>query len=378
MAKRKKGVTVKITGCSEPKIESLKLENSDYNAEYTNAIFYLRTLVSTKDLKKESIKWIRDNKEFDTKLYTSLEDWRFAVAGKFCYLLNRGAELPENAIEYLESKVIEFDEIVQKRKSQKEAAEELKSKLPKKSVQDYLREHAHYISGEHFEPWFDSFVDNPKKFKAKDYDPLTVMRTEELKQGHVRYIIKFYEPYVEEFKSLVDGKASDDLKECYNCYTKPQLRECLKLYESIISSANMVLETAKATRKKRTKKAVDPSKLVSRLKIATEDARTGTVSVNPVDILGAKEVWFYNMKTRKLGKFVANDSTGLGVKGASIIDFNETKSIQKTLRKPPEQIKKFKKVKTRQMNKEFKEIKAMETQVKGKVNTNVVIFQVFK
>ena len=140
----------------------------------------------------------------------------------------------------------------------------------------------------------------------------------------------------------------------------------------------MILATAKATRKPRKKKAQDPSKLVSRLKIAVEDSRTGLVSVNPADILGAKEAWFYNIKTRKLGKFVALDSSGLSVKGASIIEFSEDKSIQKNLRKPPEQIKKFKNAKTRQMNKEFKEIRSMEIKVKGKVNTNIVIFKVFK
>ena len=51
----------------------------------------------------------------------------------------------------------------------------------------------------------------------------------------------------------------------------------------------------------------------------------------------------FNIKTRKIGKYVATNidpkgmqrqGSGLSVKGTSIIGYNETESIQKTLRKP--------------------------------------------
>ena len=64
MARRKKGVSAKITGCSKPNIPVLKLEHPNYHTEYLNAQFYLRTLVSCKELKKETMRWVQENKNF--------------------------------------------------------------------------------------------------------------------------------------------------------------------------------------------------------------------------------------------------------------------------------------------------------------------------
>ena len=98
----------------------------------------------------------------------------------------------------------------------------------------------------------------------------------------------------------------------------------------------MILETSKVERKPR-KKEVNITKLVSKLKYQKKDSALSLVSTNPVDIVGAKEVWIYNTNTRKMGKYIANDLTGLTVKGTSILNFSPH-SAEKTLRKPKEQL----------------------------------------
>ena len=66
------------------------------------------------------------------------------------------------------------------------------------------------------------------------------------------------------------------------------------------------------------------------------------LQVYPTQIVGANELWVFNIKTRKIGKYVASNidpkgmqrqGSGLSVKGTTIIGYNETESIQKTLRK---------------------------------------------
>ncbi|MGA1691745.1 MAG: protein translocase subunit SecD, partial [Sedimenticolaceae bacterium] len=52
-----------------------------------------------------------------------------------------------------------------------------------------------------------------------------------------------------------------------------------------------------------------------------------------------KELWIFNTKTRKLVKYVAAEYQELGVKGTSITGFDANTSVQKTLRKPEEQLK---------------------------------------
>lgn len=66
------------------------------------------------------------------------------------------------------------------------------------------------------------------------------------------------------------------------------------------------------------------------------------VSINPVDIVGAKELWVYNIKSRKLGKYVAEEYKELSVKGTSITGFNESQSIQKLYASPKINLKSLK------------------------------------
>jgi hypothetical protein len=84
------------------------------------------------------------------------------------------------------------------------------------------------------------------------------------------------------------------------------------------------------------------------------------VSINPTDIIGAKELWVYNIKSRKVGKYVANEYLELGVKGTSITGFNSNLSVQKTLRKPEEQLKEFKAAGKVQLRKFLDDIKDVD------------------
>ena len=100
--------------------------------------------------------------------------------------------------------------------------------------------------------------------------------------------------------------------------------------------------------------------------------------MSPAGIIGAKEVWVFNTKYRKLGKYVAQDAGGLSVKGASIKDFNTGKSVQKTLRKPKEQLKDFMSAGKVKLRTFLDDIKAVDTKMNGRMNDNIVILKVFK
>jgi len=133
----------------------------------------------------------------------------------------------------------------------------------------------------------------------------------------------------------------------------------------------------KATKKVRAPKALSKEKVVAKLKYAKEDKVLKLVSINPADIVGAKELWVYNSKTRKLGKYVADELHGpLNVKGTSIIGFDEAKSITKTLRKPEEKLKEFAKASKVELRKFIEGIKATETKLNGRINADIVLLKV--
>jgi hypothetical protein len=100
------------------------------------------------------------------------------------------------------------------------------------------------------------------------------------------------------------------------------------------------------------------------------------VSVNPADIIGAKELWVFNTKTRKLGKYVAAEYQELGVKGTSITGFDEKQSVAKTLRKPEEQLKEFKSAGKVALRKFLEDIKAVDIKLNGRINEDTVLLKV--
>jgi hypothetical protein len=108
-------------------------------------------------------------------------------------------------------------------------------------------------------------------------------------------------------------------------------------------------------------------------------------SINPIDIVGASELWVFNIKTRKLGKYVADNidptgqaraGSGFNVKGTTIIGFNEELSIQKTLRKPEVQLKEFKAAGKVALRKFMEEIATTDTKLNGRINADTVLLKV--
>ena len=144
----------------------------------------------------------------------------------------------------------------------------------------------------------------------------------------------------------------------------------------------MMLDTAKLTRKSRKVKPKSAEKLITKLKYKASDEKTALVSINPVNIIKANELWVYNTKTRKLGYYVTTSKdplkqqrvgTGLEVKGTTLIRFSEIKSVQKTLRKPIEQMAEFKKLGKIHRKKFFESLNVTETKLNGRINLDTIL-----
>ena len=70
------------------------------------------------------------------------------------------------------------------------------------------------------------------------------------------------------------------------------------------------------------------------------------------------------------------DGSGLTVKGTSILGFDENLSIQKTLRKPEDQIKEFKDSGKVKLRKFLDDIKTTDTKLNGRCNPETVLLKV--
>jgi hypothetical protein len=148
-------------------------------------------------------------------------------------------------------------------------------------------------------------------------------------------------------------------------------------YTALFDGFTQYGQVKKATKKASVRKPPQKEKLIAKLKYAKNDTATKLVSINPVDIIGATELWVYNTKTRKLGKYVAEDMGGaLGVKGTAITGFNESKSVQKTLRKPEVQLKEFLAAGKIDLRKFLDNIKATDIKLNGRINLDTILLKV--
>lgn len=246
------------------------------------------------------------------------------------------------------------------------------------SIQDRLREAAGDMS-EELDYAIDSFIMDPDAFDPKAFKVVNLLRGKGCKAAHSRFIKNYFKFTHELLQELASGNADDQLREAYKHLPRKNVKKLIEFYDSIMAACDQIAAEQKVLKKPRAKKVKPAEQLVSKLKFCIKDDKLGIVSVPPAQIVGAQGVVVFNVKTRKIGYYIAKSSAGLAVKGTSLMDFTE-KSSQKTLRKPPEQLKEFKEQNTQKRFETWfdKSVKTTEVALNGRFNEDTVILKVFK
>ena len=252
---------------------------------------------------------------------------------------------------------------------------EVKKDVYVPSIQERVREVSLGMT-EEIEAAIEAFQTDPETFDPKAFKVLNLLKAKQAKAAHARIIRDFYARDLTELLELASGKADEQLKEGYSHRSKKQIKSFIAFLQEIESACNMLMQEAKVNKKPRAKKAVSKDKIIAKLKYKKSDEPLKLVSINPADIIGAQELWIFNSKTRKLGKYVAAEFQELGIKGTTITGFSETKSVQKTLRKPAEQIKAFKEAGKVVLRKFLEDINAVDTKMNGRINEEIMLLKV--
>jgi len=255
------------------------------------------------------------------------------------------------------------------------AAEDAKPAVYVPSIQERVREAA-YLMTEEIEDAYQSFSQDPENFDPKAFKILNLLKGKGAKAAHARIIRDFYARDLAELNELASGNGCEQLREGYKHRSRKQIKAFIAFLQEIESACNMLMQEAKVNKKPRKTKAVSKDKLVAKLKYKKTDEPLKLVSVNPADIVGAQELWIYNSKTRKLGKYVAEEFKELGIKGTTITGFSEMKSVQKTLRKPADQLKEFKAAGKVALRKFLEDINAVDTKMNGRINEETILLKV--
>ena len=255
------------------------------------------------------------------------------------------------------------------------AAEADKPVVYTPSIQERTRDAA-LLMTEEIEDAYESYQTDPEAFDPKAFKMLNLLKGKGAKAAHARIIRDFYAGDLAELNELASGEGDEQLKEGYKHRTRKQIKNFIAFLQEIEAACNMLMQEAKVNKKPRKTKAVSKDKLIAKLKYKKTDEPLKLVSVNPADIIGAQELWVFNSKTRKLGKYVAEEFKELGVKGTTITGFSEMKSVQKTLRKPVEQLAAFKAAGKVVLRKFLEDINAVDTKMNGRLNEETLLLKV--
>jgi hypothetical protein len=366
-----------------PKWTECESWNTDqYLKFFRDSMDYYRLEKSAKELKPEVINWMSQNgytKE-QIKAFKETKDNRCSsTVGSIAANLNRGMlsvredfNNGKNTVEWLKEQISDILE-AGKNDLEPETVDD-KPTAPVISIQDRLRD-ASYAMTEEIEEALEEFHKDHDAFNPKAFKVLNLLKGKQAKAAHARIIRDAYAPQLAEYEEVLEGKC-EQLKEGYSHISKKNIKKLIEFYQEITSACNMLMQEAKVNKKPRAKKAKPAEKIVEKMKYCKTNEPLKLVSVNPTDILGAKELWIFNTKTRKLGKYVAAEYQELGVKGTSITGFDENASVQKTLRKPEEQLKEFKAAGKVQLRKFLDDIKAVDIKLNGRINEDTVLLKV--
>jgi len=348
----------------ENRISALSAAFSWYNYHY-----------GKKDAKDMIVHWLEHHdRSKDARKIRAIPDSQIRLTPAWvCRMSLVGLELNEHELLQINDQISNMLKVKDEVKIVVTEEETAQNKV---TIQDRLREKVSECAGE-LEGMFDDFVTDGAKMSAS-IKPMATIRGMNVAPQMIGTISDIWKTKLAEFEEVVEGKDSD-LVEGYSNFTKIELRNMIKFAEQVINDCGAYVQIKKVERKPRAKKAVSPEKQASKFKYLKAFEELKLESEPPARLVGAGEAWLYDTKKRKLIYVVADTHIGeITVKNNMLLGFDAAASVQKTLRKPAEQIKSLLAGGKPAARKYFKDIKATDTKFNGRGTENLIILRAGK
>ena len=365
-----KGAETKYIG-HEPDWKFQPTEENRISA-FSKAFAWYNYHYGKRDAKDMLIQYLQINhREKDARLLRGIPDGAIRLTPAWVCRMNlMGLELLEHEQCLVDNQIADMLKIKQEVKKVIDEAETAVARL---TIQDHLREKVSECAGE-LEGMFDDFIAAGAKMTA-DWKPIAQIRGMNISPNMVGTIADIWKIRLAEFEEVLAGTDAD-LAEGYAHLSKNQIKQCIKFIEQVIADCGNYVQIKKVERKPRAKKAVSPEKLAAKFKYVKDFAELKLTSIAPAQLVGASEAWLYDTKKRKLIHVMADSHLGsFSVKGSAIVGFDVTQTVQKTLRKPAEQLKELLSGGKPATRKVFRDMKATETKFNGRGNDNLIILR---
>ena len=370
-------VDEKYTG-EEPSFVGVEFKDeSDRRLTLMKAFFYYNYFNSGKHFKKDLIKYAKDELKYTKDKLQLLDiapDWTSELqSGALLRMRSRGLNLNDDEIRRINANIAKMLFAGERKSKEVVDEDDDKPKAPIITIQDRIRNKVNDTVLGDLEDMLDQWIMG----KSPVMDVYEAMKAAILPAQAARYVSDWAEKHLVEMQGAIN-KIDPQLVEGYSHLTTKRKKEFVSWFEGIIADAQRFGTNTKTVRKARTKKPVSLEKQISKLKYLKESPEHKLVSINPSLIIGATELWTYNVKYKALTRYIAESGLGFEIKGTSLLKFNTSESQTRALRKPEQTLSEVLSSSKTKAAKLFASLTTKPKEPNGRINEDTIILKVTK
>ena len=264
-------------------------------------------------------------------------------------------------------------------------AEPVEEKPKKPTIQDRMRRRLMFIIGDIDDAFENVWArsEDPKKFKAYDY-----FNMHNIPGAFMKMVKEQVNVYIDEqskglkYRDIKSSERTDeqqDYVESFESYSKVEMKQHIAWWERVYKDCELWEANKKKQRKPRKYKPPSKEKMAKKVKYKPEDKDLKLVSEQPINLPGCTAVVVYNTKNRKLGIYEATHKHhGLSLKGTTLLNYDLSTALQKTVRKPQEVMEKLNTGGLQAIKNTFNTLSTTETKLNGRLNKDTVLVRIFQ
>ena len=263
--------------------------------------------------------------------------------------------------------------------------EPVEEKPKKPTIQDRMRRRLMFIIGDIDDAFENVWArsEDPKKFKAYDY-----FNMHNIPGAFMKMVKEQVNVYIDEqskglkYRDVKSNERTDeqqDYVESFESYSKVEMKQHIAWWERVYKDCELWEANKKKQRKPRKYKPPSKEKMAKKVKYKPEDKDLKLVSEQPINLPGCTAVVVYNTKNRKLGIYEATHKHhGLSLKGTTLLNYDLSTALQKTVRKPQEVMEKLNTGGLQAIKNTFNTLSTTETKLNGRLNKDTVLVRIFQ
>lgn len=355
----------KIVGSGEPKYEAFNAENQ---GRFMQALNWYNYEKDKKDALAYAGAWIKKHWPAEYKLWTKIDESKFSQTyGWIARMQMNGTEFDVRTMQRLEQHLRTALETAQSVQEDPVVVNPVVT--TKRSIQDAMAEKQAEFLGEAIDGEIDNFISN--SFKPTGYNLYKYCQAHNVAKQYLAGVAPICRRQLAELDEI---GADAQVTEAYKHLGKRDIKALREFLQTLMEDADRYANFKKANRKPRVKKAKPAGEQVAKLKYLKQHGELK--SVMAASIVGAQQLWVYNIKNKKLGVYNAAGATGFSVKGTSLQGYDPDASVQRTLRKPDVVIPKMLAAGKVALRKILADLTTTETKLNGRINEDTLLLRV--